>query len=61
MQFRDHLPPDCPPSDAISAVIEVYCLVSGDPPVENDFLSYDTHHTWWPNREIDSSTLFKVI
>jgi hypothetical protein len=127
MQFRDHLPPDCPPSDAISAVIEVYCLVSGDPPVENDFLSYaernpnrvfddpvmqcqscglsvftdlagielarkvsnalrkkklaighlsdnsgkikntpsqntgDTHHTWWPNREIDPSTLFKVI
>jgi hypothetical protein len=39
MQFRDHLPPNCPPSDATASAIEVYCLVDSDPPTDNDFLS----------------------
>jgi len=127
MQFRDHLPSNCPPSDAISLVIEVYCLVDGDPPTDSDFQSLkerkpdkifpdpdlvcqacglsvftdligikfaqsvskglrkkklaqgwlsddsgkikntpskntgDTHHTWWPARDIEPWILFKVV
>lgn len=39
MQFRDHLPLNCPPEDASSLEIEVYCLVGSDPPTIEDFLS----------------------
>lgn len=39
MQFRDHLPSNCPPPDADSPIIEVYCLVDSDQPTEKDFLS----------------------
>jgi hypothetical protein len=127
MKFRNHLPSQCPPSDAIPAAVEVYYLVS-DPPTENDFLSIrernpnkdkyddpniecqccglsvfpdrngvelaknvsrslknkkvakgnlseesgklkntpsrntgDTHHTWWPNREVKVCQLFAII
>jgi hypothetical protein len=38
MQFRDHLPANCPPPDADFSVMTVYCLLS-DPPTEKDFLS----------------------
>lgn len=127
MEFREHLPTNCPPSDAISPKLEVYCLVDGDNPTDNDFLSLkerrpsktfhdvildcqacglsvfpdlegielakkisrqlrkkklakgilsqdsgrikntpskntgDSHHTWWPNRDIDPCALFSVI
>ena len=126
MEFRDHLPLNCPPPDANHSVIEVYCLVDSDPPTSKDFLSQiekrpnstfkpelvcqacglsvftdvagvefvrktikkfrekklaraslsetsgkikntpssvsgDTHHTWWVNRDIDPSSLFKVL
>jgi hypothetical protein len=40
MQFRAHLPLDCPPSDATSPDMEVYILVS-DPIDKQDFLSQD--------------------
>jgi hypothetical protein len=40
MQFRAHLPLDCPPSDATSPNMEVYILVS-DPIDKQDFLSQD--------------------
>ena len=124
MQFRDHLPLNCPPPDANHSVTDVYCLVDSDPPTSKDFLSQiekrptfktelvcqacglsvftdiagtqlarlvsrslrnkklakgnlskssgkikntpsqntgDTHHTWWVNRDIDPSSLFKVL
>ena len=40
MQFRDHLPPDCPPLDADLSVMVVYYLVDTDPTTEKDFLSF---------------------
>jgi hypothetical protein len=127
MQFRDHLPSNCPPVDAYPSVMVVYYLVDSDPPTQKDFLSLkekrpdrnfdtpdkicescglsvftdivgtelarkisrslrnkklakgnlpknsgkikntpsqntgDTHHTWWVNRDIDPSSLFKVL
>jgi hypothetical protein len=127
MKFCDHLPPNCPPSEATSLVIEVYCLVDSDPPTDNDFLSLkerkpekvfadpvmvcqacglsvftdltglelarrvsrglrkkkvakgylsknsgkikntpsqktgNTHHTWWPARNIEPCALFNVV
>jgi hypothetical protein len=126
MEFCDHLPPNCPPSDAIFPVTEVYCLVD-DPLTSSDFLSFkerspdkvfsdpllacqacglsvftdragvelarsvcrrlrkkkvakgllsktsgkikstpsqttgDTHHTWWPSRQLDPCTLFSIV
>ena len=39
MQFRDHLPANCPPLDADFSIMVVYCLLS-DPPTEKDFLSF---------------------
>jgi hypothetical protein len=130
MRFCEHLPPGCPPLDASSPKIEVYCLVDGDPPTEEDFRSLkerrpnqpfnfdhdptlvcqacglsvytdvkgvelakqvsrslqkkkiakgvlseetgkikntpsqntgDTHHTWWPNRDIKICVLFNTL
>jgi hypothetical protein len=49
MNFPGHLPPDCPPSDAVSPCIEVYCLVDGDPPVETDFQSLNERN---PNQAL---------
>lgn len=124
MEFCSHLPPNCPPLDAISFEIKVYCLVS-DPPKEDDFHSLqeknpnkdyspracqasglsvfpdlegidlarkvsrtlrkkklakghlsensgkikntpsdntgDTHHTWWPAKNINPSVLFSIV
>lgn len=127
MEFRDHLPPKCPPSDANSRKMEVYYLVDSDQPTEKDFLSFkerrpekefdddilacqscglsvytdcsgielakkvsrslkkkklakgmlsensgkikntpsrntgDTHHTWWPNRDLNAHQLFSIV
>ena len=51
MRFRDHLPDNCPPLDATSPVIEVYCLVD-NPPVDTDFLSLRERN---PEREYGHS------
>jgi hypothetical protein len=54
MQFRDHLPFGCPPSDAIPPNVEVYILVS-DPIGERDFLSQDEKN---PGKFSDNSVLY---
>lgn len=44
MQFRDHLPPNCPPEDAQPASGDVYMFVNENPPSSNDFLSKREKH-----------------
>lgn len=41
MQYREQLPPDCPPDDAeeITAEMTVFRLVRGNPPRDGDFRS----------------------
>lgn len=50
MQFRDHLPSNCPPPDAYSSAMVVYYLVDGDPPTAKDFLSFREKK---PNQNVD--------
>jgi hypothetical protein len=48
MQWRAHLPENCPPEDAVDAVGEFYRLISGTTPKAADFLSY---RELYPDRE----------
>lgn len=51
MQFRDHLPPNCPPLDADLSMMVVYYLVDSDPPTAKDFLSFRERR---PDRNVES-------
>jgi hypothetical protein len=44
MEFRAHLPPNCPPKDAAEASGNVYMLVNGNPPEPEDFRSKREKH-----------------
>jgi hypothetical protein len=48
MQWRKHLPDDCPPEDAIPTIGQVYRLADKNNFDENDFLSHRELH---PERE----------
>jgi hypothetical protein len=54
MEFRDVLPPRCPPEEAqeITAETELFRLVKNDPPTAADFLSWQT---LYPNRSFASN------
>ena len=53
MKFRNHLPLNCPPEDAKEASGNVYMLVNGNTPKQEDFLSKREKHPDKPPFEPD--------
>ena len=51
LEWPDHFPPSCPPSEAESQNHEVYRVVFNDPPQLVDFLSSTVRHPHpWPTQ-----------
>jgi len=60
MEWPSFFPPQCPPTEAVDASVEVFRLVSSNPPAASDFESYAEMYPnkWEGNCEASGLSVF---